>query len=132
MLVRRVIIGLVATVLLVFGMLLPLMLPERCPVNRAAFERIEEGMTVAEVEEILGGPPGDYRTLPPPPFQVGISFGPPLDRRKWRGDGIDVEVCFNNVGRVGWKVSGEQELPALTPAERIRWRLVRLRQRLSS
>jgi hypothetical protein len=54
----------VAVVVALVCVLLPLMLPYRSPVTRAAHERIEEGMTQAEVEAILGGPPGDYRTRP--------------------------------------------------------------------
>jgi hypothetical protein len=37
-------------------------LPPRSPINRDAFERIEIGMTVAQVEAAIGLPPGDYGT----------------------------------------------------------------------
>jgi hypothetical protein len=57
-------VAILALALLLVGTLLPLVVPRHCPVNRAAFERVKEGMTQAEVEEILGGPPGDYRTRP--------------------------------------------------------------------
>ena len=30
------------------------------PLNVAGFDRIKIGMTMAEVESLLGGPPGDY------------------------------------------------------------------------
>jgi hypothetical protein len=33
-------------------------------VTRAAFDRIQEGMTLAEVEGLIGLPPGDHRTRP--------------------------------------------------------------------
>jgi hypothetical protein len=120
-------LGLLTAALLVFGALLPLALPRACRVNRAAFERIEEGMTEAEVEEILGGPPGDYRTGPPPEFESHFSSGPLLmDLRTWQGDDGDAEVCFRD-GRVSWKVFGQREGRAVAPVEMIRWRLDRLR-----
>src|SRR5262245_29182227 len=34
--------------------------PEGRRINRAGFDRIKDGMTRAEVEAILGAPPGDY------------------------------------------------------------------------
>src|SRR5262245_20880261 len=94
-------LGLLVAAMLAFGMLVPLGLPRRCPVNRAAFERIEEGMSVAEVEKILGGPEGDYRVEPTPAFECHFSSGPiMMDRRRWQGDEGDVEVCFNRSGCV--------------------------------
>jgi hypothetical protein len=50
--------------LLLFGILLTLLLPPRASrVTRANYGRIEEGMSRAQVEEVLGGP-GDYTTEP--------------------------------------------------------------------
>ena len=74
---RICLVASLAVVLLVVGALLPLVMPWRCPVNRAASEQIEEGMSQAEVYAILGGPPGDYRTRPPRPFVGPVS----VDRR---------------------------------------------------
>jgi hypothetical protein len=37
--------------------------PQRDPVNRANIKRIRAGMTRAEVEAVLGVPPGDYTTI---------------------------------------------------------------------
>ncbi len=59
---RKYLIAGLAVALLLGGALFALLRPWHCPVNRAAFERIKEGMTRAEVEKILGGPAGDYRT----------------------------------------------------------------------
>ena len=69
---RKLAVAVLALALLLVGTLLPLVRPLRCPVNRAAFERIKVGMTQAEVHAVLGGPPGDYRTEPSAPP------GPPL------------------------------------------------------
>jgi hypothetical protein len=142
--VRYFLIALLATTLLGLA-LLSLALPERSPVNRAAFERIEEGMTLGEVEQILGGPSGDYRTAPPPHDEgVGDSIlliggGPPIGgwsfvrhHRRWRGDEIDVMVCFDRSDLVVRTVS-EPSMPRTTgPAERILWRLGRLKERCFS
>src|SRR5262245_55967209 len=61
---RKLAVAFLALALLLLGTMLPLVVPRHCPVSRAAFERIKEGMTQAEVYAILGGPPGDYRTRP--------------------------------------------------------------------
>lgn len=63
--------------------------PTPSGVTRANFERIEVGMTEAEVERILGGPPGVYTNRPDIQAQSGISF-----RRFWYGDegNIVIEV----------------------------------------
>jgi hypothetical protein len=34
--------------------------PESLPINRSNFDRVQEGMPLAEVEEIFGCPPGVY------------------------------------------------------------------------
>ena len=67
------------------------------PINRANFERIQEGMTCADVEAILGGPPGDYTT----PFDLPLarSFG--MQRvTAWFGDEGCVGIKFDDEGRV--------------------------------
>jgi hypothetical protein len=37
--------------------------PGQSKITRESFDRIQKGMSRAEVEAILGGPPGDYRTV---------------------------------------------------------------------
>jgi hypothetical protein len=45
------------------GLLVVALLPHRPPgAVRSKYDRIRLGMTKAEAEEILGGPPGDYTT----------------------------------------------------------------------
>jgi hypothetical protein len=61
---KKMLLGLVTAGLVLTGVLVALVMPRHGPVNRTACERIEKGMTVAQVEQILGGPPGDYRTQP--------------------------------------------------------------------
>jgi hypothetical protein len=115
-------------VLVLLGVLLPLMLPYRSPVTRAAYERIEDGMTQAEVEAILGGPPGDYRTRP------GISMDPlvrspsGLNEQWWRGDEGEIIVGFD-AGTVRSVSFYETEPLACGPFALAWWRLKRIVER---
>ncbi len=51
--IRKYLLAGLAIVLFLGGILFTLLRPWHCPVNRAAFDWIEEGMTKAEVEEII-------------------------------------------------------------------------------
>jgi hypothetical protein len=111
--------------LLLFGMML--LVPTRPkPVNRAAFEGIKPGMTLAEVETLLGGPPGNYRSGE---VDLDLSGGSPefdnvmnamevlLGERKvrhewWQGDAGNAWVCFDEADRVVTK--------EFTPGKRVR------------
>ena len=73
---RKLAVAVLALALLLVGTLLPLVRPLRCPVNRAAFERIKVGMTRAEVEAILGGPPARSASWPPALVEVCAGDGP--------------------------------------------------------
>lgn len=74
-----------------------------CPgITRENFERIQKGMTEADVEEILGGPPGTYtdRRINFFIFRTGVSF-----RRWWLGDEgvITIVLTFDVPRRVSSK-----------------------------
>jgi hypothetical protein len=56
---RTLLVALLAFGLALFGGLFALVMPWPCPVNRAAYERVKEGMPLEEVHAILGGRPGD-------------------------------------------------------------------------
>jgi hypothetical protein len=74
-------------------------------VNREGFEKIQIGMTMMEVQEILGGPPGDYSTGAFEWDRNGRSearlvrwiFGTP---KTWSGDEGVLFVWFNSQGVV--------------------------------
>ncbi len=51
----------------------------KSPINRDTFERIEEGMTVKEVEELIGLPPGSYGTA----WQRVNVLGDEADHKFW-------------------------------------------------
>jgi hypothetical protein len=91
----------VAVGLLLVGTLLPIVLPRPSPVTLAVFERIEQGMTRAEVEGVLGGPPGDYRTRPTSRVWISLGEGGSMvamgfrSRETWEGDEGSIEVTFD-------------------------------------
>ncbi len=73
----------------------------------ATYEAIEIGMHVTQVEALLGGPEGDYRTddvfftltnreMTPHPSG--------LEHRTWLGNGGQIFVSFHADGTVGGKV----------------------------
>jgi hypothetical protein len=56
-------------------------------VTKAAFDGIQIGMTQADVEAILGGPPGDYRTRPMDPiYENHRSTDPEIEPLQWWRD----------------------------------------------
>jgi hypothetical protein len=63
------------------------------------YQKITAGMTRAEVEKLLGGPPGDYSICGP---GVGISGGEWWSPRdpKWISDECEIIVRFKDDGRV--------------------------------
>jgi hypothetical protein len=86
-----------AVVLVVVGFLLPVLFPSPSKVTGANCERIKEGMTRAEVDGILGGPPGDHRTRPPashPGRGIVMPDGVSLDI--WTGDDGEIWVFYES------------------------------------
>jgi hypothetical protein len=127
----RLVIGLLAVGLVLAGTLLALVIPRHCGVNRVAFERLKPGMTSAEVEAILGGPEGDYRTRPPS-FWIDLTGGSidDLDWTMWRGDEGEVYLGFNHDGHLVGIHFSEAPPPRRGLVALIRWRLGQLVDRL--
>ncbi|MCI0376235.1 MAG: hypothetical protein L0215_01380 [Gemmataceae bacterium] len=71
-------------------------------INALSFERIQEGMTEKEVEEILGVPAGDYGTKAHPELTV-LPLG---DRKRWTSDDAQIVVDFDKRGLVVLKRLG--------------------------
>jgi hypothetical protein len=92
-------------------------------VTRENYDRIQIGMTRAEVEAILG-PPGDYTTRPQtlwwPPWSVGLS-----DR--WRGDEFAIGLIFDHKRRVRVKYCADHIVLHLdqTAFDNLLWRAKR-------
>src|SRR5437762_1471467 len=99
---RKYLVGALVITLVLFGASLALLLPGRCPVNRAAFMRIEAGMTRARVEKILGGPAGFHQTRPavidPEILMMSRDWDDEVAGtwETWVGDEAEVQVCFND------------------------------------
>jgi hypothetical protein len=72
------------------------------PLNVAGFDQVRAGMTMAEVESILGGPPGDYgRYDGNAMMTMEGTFGPPgAVEVLWFDDDNRLEVWFDQSGTV--------------------------------
>jgi hypothetical protein len=92
------------------------LLPPRPGVTPANIERIEDGMTVAEVEKILGGPGESFwsylaRSSSTSPLGIvgGTKFGNTMLVWHHPHDGTCVAVSFDRDARVKGKFSGPPE-----------------------
>jgi hypothetical protein len=108
----------VAGVLVSLGAALTLALPHRCPVTEAALGRVKEGMTRAETEEILGGPPGDYRGVPEGSNAFSLSYHSP---EVWFGDEGTALVRFD-AGVVGYARFARYDRAPVTNYQALWWR----------
>jgi len=124
---RKPLLAGVAVFLVLVGTLFPVLLPRPSPVTFTNYERISTGMTRAEVEQILGGPPGDYRTRP---VLTLLPSGGGLRWAVWQGNEGTAEVSFDRSGSVILRrfLTAEPRQPGLI--ETLHWRLERHWNRL--
>lgn len=94
--------------LAVAGLLVPVFRTAPSAAVRARFDRIENGMTEEQVEELLGGPRGVYdRTRWGVTLTSAVGTGPGRSHHSWwYFPGCDVEVGFDVDGRVYRKQIG--------------------------
>jgi hypothetical protein len=98
--------------------------PRADRITEANLERIKEGMSRAEVDAILGGPPGDYRTGPTEPGRRTVfTLGPPPER--WLADAGVAYVSFDDAGRVQDLHFSPNEPADIGPFDKLIWRLQR-------
>lgn len=78
--------------------------PQRDQVNNDSISRIERGMTLHEVESILGAPPGDYTTRevlyvarPAPGYRPWLHKN---TAKVWASNDAKVAIHFDDSGRV--------------------------------
>jgi hypothetical protein len=108
------------------------MLTPKHRINEESFQRIKSGMTYAEVEAILGAPPGDHRVDPDDESFVGGSLtnSPWLLCHNWIGE--DLAICVHFYGPQ-WKVAEakcyriKSQQPYLERLRRSLWRHFGLR-----
>jgi hypothetical protein len=130
---RKYLLAGLAVALLLGGALFALLRPWHCPVTHSTFAWIKEDMTRAEVETILGGPPGDYRTRPvdtegfhfPTATLAGLT-----QMQEWQGDEGDIVLRFDDDGRVQSAFFAEAAPDTTGPVGLLRFRLNRVRTRL--
>ncbi len=129
---KKLVVAGLAVGLVMAGVLVALLGPWPCRVTRANCERIKPGMTRAEVERVLGGPPEDYRTLPHPEFELArfTEIAPPVwPEELWIGDTGDVYVGFMPGGIVAEVRFEKADLSTHSPVAVATWRLKRLKER---
>jgi hypothetical protein len=71
--------------------------------NEATFDRIEVGMSEADVNALLGGPEGDYTTmnvLQSPVRPIGQTG---TTAKRWAGNEGSIVIGFHEDNRVAWK-----------------------------
>jgi hypothetical protein len=129
---RKPVLAGVAFFLVLVGILVTLLLPRPSRVTRENSERIKEGMSRAEVEEILGGPPGDYRTKPTNLDRDAVARAilSVFFNAEWCGDEGEVWVSFgpdDKVRDMSFAEAGPVEVSTLAL---LRWRLNRRWDRL--
>jgi hypothetical protein len=124
-------------VLVLAGLVAAGMVMSRCQPSRLTIEncdRIREGMTRAEVEAIVGVPPGDYRTRPPDDEKIDSSsmasfqkmqstarwFGETLEM--WRNDQVRLAVVFDSEDKVNHEMHGKPATSDAGPLECFLWR----------
>jgi hypothetical protein len=111
----------IACALLGAALWLFLQAPPPPPINVEVYERIEKGMTQAEVEAAIGLPPGDYRTDPAGRRHFAeLLPGKGARVVEWEADGCNIQVRVDErSGRVTSKIFGEGLRPP-TLLERLR------------
>jgi hypothetical protein len=97
-----------------------LQMPRPCPVVLANYERIQDGMRLAEVEAVLGGPPGIYGTGMVMVAGPGVMSLNARYESWWTDEGL-LLVRFDQEGRSsGSTFCGGVLLPSPGPFVRLR------------
>ena len=76
------------------------------PSEVRAYYWIREGMTLSEVEDVIGLPPGDYKNPKLPKYELSVSndgSGRPVTVQLWRWDSHEIWVAFDADGKTVWK-----------------------------
>jgi hypothetical protein len=96
------------------------------PIRYENYDDIRDNMTEAEVEALLGCPPGDYRSGHVD-YDLGpIDFPPCETEHRWQGDKGDIVVCRDLEHRITGtlRLRGEREPAVLSWAQAL-WGFLR-------
>jgi hypothetical protein len=128
---RKLLVVLAGLAVLAVGAFLLWPRPDR--ITRDYFQRIRIGMGRAEVEAILGGPPGDYTTLNVSPH-IGMRIVVDMDDdgtirnyppEEWTGNTMSIWVSFGPSGKVISTSYEDSESVKEWPWDNLRWRFWR-------
>jgi hypothetical protein len=117
---RKVVLGLAAAALVLTGHVgWRAFAPPRHRITADSIRAIRGGMTLAEVETLLGAPPGDYSTTGKGVVGRDASPLPTWYYKSWSADDAGVTVWFDNEG---WVVMKEVAIwaPPVSWLDRVR------------
>jgi hypothetical protein len=100
---RRLLLLGLAAVLVLLGVGVLALWPRRPAITRANAEKIQMGMTLAEVEELLGGPARNESNMPDNFINDAFEFhdcARPFEDKRWASPAYVVIVEFDDSGRV--------------------------------
>jgi hypothetical protein len=64
-------------------------------INHNSYQKIQEGMSLAQVEHLLGGPPGHYNTRPIGPLITEVTMPVGATLQEWVGNDWRISVCLS-------------------------------------
>ncbi len=128
---HRFLFPFLATVLVGLAIMAWLLWPRPTAINRENAAKIQEGMTLAEVEAILGGPPrddgvgllafqradGTEGTMPRSEFNDSLNLP---DEKHWLSDEVLIGITLDQAGRVAGVTVEPVQLASEGPLDRLR------------
>jgi hypothetical protein len=135
---RKLFVALVGLMLVGVGVFC--LTPGRVDLTYRNTEQIRRGMSRAEIQTIIGGPPGDYSTGPTTPVPGGLLQYPAADEKpffvtralratdlmeRWQDDGARLTVSFDQSGHALQARYESLGGRVLKPLDKLLWRLQR-------
>jgi hypothetical protein len=130
---RRTLLVVLAGLAVVVAAVVVVLWPRAVPIKMENYVHIKYGMTLREVEAILDGPPGDYRTKRPLVETEDLDQLFARDRVRsgkvatefWQCDDAIQAVHFNLYGRADYLRHDLLQQPPGGPLDNLLWRLRR-------
>jgi hypothetical protein len=124
---KLVAVALLASLLVASGASAYLRQPSR--ITLESYHRIDLGMTVSQVEAILG-PPGDYTSGPTSDSgwhetAIYLSRHGPEPQLTWMTDSANIAVSFDSIGRADDKAFWRSQREEQTPLQNLCWLALR-------